>query len=149
MLKAASAKGVNFTTYRRVIDQAIGAGGFIDYYQMYDYWWGVGSAIDAVAELLDQGRAEAVIELSEYALSGVERAIEQVDDSDGYMSMLLDQLQELHLTACRKAKPDPEALAERLFEWELNGEWDTFYGAVKTYSRVLGKKGIQHCLSCF
>ncbi|MCU7838981.1 MAG: SWIM zinc finger family protein [Candidatus Thiodiazotropha sp. (ex Troendleina suluensis)] len=143
MLKAAAAKGVNLTTYRKVIDQAIGGGGFIDYYQMYDYWRGVDSAIDAIAELLDQGHTKAVIELSEYALSGVEKAIEQVDDSDGYMSMLLDRLQEMHLAACRKAKPDPEALAERLFEWELNGEWDTFYGAVKTYSRVLGRRGVQ------
>ncbi|MEN8179101.1 MAG: DUF6880 family protein [Pseudomonadota bacterium] len=144
MLKVAAAKGANLTTYRKVIDQAIGGGGFIDYYQMYDYWRGVDSAIDAVAELLDQGRAEAVVELSEYALSRVEKAIEQVDDSDGYMSMLLDRLQEVHLAACRKAKPGQEALAERLFEWELNGEWDTFYGAVKNYSRVLGKKGVQH-----
>lgn len=37
MLKAAAAKGVNLTTFRKVIDQAIGGGGFIDYYQMYDY----------------------------------------------------------------------------------------------------------------
>ncbi len=102
------------------------------------------SAIDAVAELLDQDHAKAVIELSEYALSSVEQAIEYVDDSDGYMSMLLGRLQEMHLAACRKAKPEPEALAERLFKWELNGEWDTFYGAVKIYSRVLGKKGLQH-----
>lgn len=144
MLKAAAAKGVNLATYRKVIDQAIAAGDFIDYYQMYDYWRGVDTAIDAVAELLSQGHAEAVVELSEYALTRVEKAIEQVDDSDGYMSMLLDRLQELHLAACRKAKPDPERLAERLFNWELNGEWDTFHNAVMTYSRILGKRGVQH-----
>ena len=143
MLKVAAAKGVNLATYRKVIDQAIGGNGFIDYYRMYDYWRGVDLTIEAVAELLDQGHTKAVVELSEYALSGVERAIEQVDDSDGYMSMLLNCLQEMHLAACRKAKPDPEALAGRLFEWELNGEWDTFCGAVKTYSRVLGRRGVQ------
>lgn len=143
ILKVAAAKGINLAAYRKVIDQAIGGNRFIDYHQMYDYWRGVDSAIDAVAELLDQGHTKAVIELSEYALSGVERAIEQVDDSDGYMGMLLDRLQAMHLTACRKAKPDPEALAGRLFEWELNGEWDIFHGAIKTYSRVLGRRGMQ------
>jgi uncharacterized Zn finger protein len=143
MLKAAAAKGVNLTTYRKVIDQAIGGGGFIDYHQMYDYWRGVDSAIEAVAELLEQGHAEAVIELSEYALTRVEKAIAQVDDSDGYMSLLLDRLQELHLAACNKAKPDPEALAQRLFNWELTGDWDTFHGAAQTYSRVLGRRGAQ------
>ncbi|MEN8207257.1 MAG: DUF6880 family protein [Pseudomonadota bacterium] len=141
MLKAAAARGVNLVTYKKVIDQAIGGGGFIDYYQMYDYWRGVDTAIDAVAELLAQKHADAVIELSEYALSRVEHAIEYVDDSDGYMSQLLGRLQEMHLAACRKARPDPEALAERLFKWELNGEWDTFYDAIKSYSRVLGKRG--------
>ncbi len=143
MLKAAGAKGVDLPTYRRVIDQALGGGGFIDYYRMHDYWQGVDSAIDAIAELLDQGHADAVIELSEYALSRVERAIERVDDSDGYMSLLLDRLQQLHLAACNKAKPDPVTLAERLFKWELMGEWDTFHGAAETYSKVLGKSGMR------
>jgi len=144
LLKTAAVTGVNLTTCERVIDQAIGGGGFIDYPGMYDYWRGVDSAVDAIAELLDKGHAEAVIKLSEYALARVEKAIEQVDDSDGYMSLLLDRLQEMHLAACCKAKLDPEALAERLFEWELNGGWDTFYAAVITYSSVLGKKGLQH-----
>jgi len=141
MLRAAAAEDVNLATYRRIIDQALKTRGFVDYHHMYDYWRGADEAVDAIAELLGQGHAAAVIELSEYALSGVERAIEGVDDSDGYMSMLLERLQELHLAACRKAKPDPKALAERLFRWELNGEWDTFHGAVKTYARILGKQG--------
>lgn len=47
------------------------------------------------------------------------------------------------LKACRKAKPDPEALAERLFDWELNGEWSTFRDAVNSHGRVLGKNGIR------
>lgn len=101
------------------------------------------SAIEAVAELFEQGHAEAVIELCEYALTRVEKTLEQVDDSDGYMSLLLDPLQELPLAACNKAKPDPEALAERLFNWELTGDWDTFHGAAQTYSRLLGRRGAQ------
>jgi formylglycine-generating enzyme required for sulfatase activity len=41
-----------------------------------------------------------------------------------------------------KAKPDPEALAARLFSWELRGHYDTFYGVVKSYADVLGEKGL-------
>lgn len=141
MLKAAAASGVSLATYKKVIDQAIGGGGFIDYHQMYDYWRGVDTAIDAIAELLAQKHADAVIELSEHALSRVEHAIGSVDDSDGYMSLLLSRLQEMHLAACRMARPDPEALAERLFEWELHGEWDTFFDSVNSYAPVLGKCG--------
>lgn len=144
MLRAAAAPHGDLSIYRKVIDQALRTGGFVDYYHMYDYWRGADEAVDSIEQLLQKGHASAVIELSEYALSRVERAIGRVDDSDGYMNMLLAKLQELHLGACRKAKPEPEALAERLFEWELNGEWDTFSGAAKTYARVLGKRGMHH-----
>ena len=143
ILKAAAARGLNLATYRNVIDSAIGIDDFVDYEQMYDYSHGVDTAIDALTELLAENHADAVIELTEYALTRVERVIEYVDDSDGYMSLALEQLQELHLSACRKAKPDPVALAERLFNWELETDWDTFYNAITTYARVLGKSGIQ------
>lgn len=143
-LRAAAARGVNLATYRKVIDRAIGPDEFVDYHDMYDYWQQTDEAIDAIADLFDQSHAAAVIELSEYALGKVERGIEWVDDSDGYMSVLLDRLQALHLKACRKARPDAKALAERLFQWELNGEWDVFCGAARTYAKVLGKRGLAH-----
>ncbi|GMQ83687.1 MAG: SWIM zinc finger family protein [Gammaproteobacteria bacterium] len=142
MLKAAVAKGVNLVTYRKVLDQAIGIDGFIDYHDMYEYWRGVDSAIDGVDELLKSGHAAAVVELSEYALHCLEGAMNNAMD-DGEMGMLQHRLEELHLKACRKAKPDPEALAERLFDWELTGEWGTFWDAGNTHGRVMGKNGMR------
>ena len=65
-----------------------------------------------------------------------------VDDSDGKMGGILARLQDLHYKACKKAKPDPLELAERLFEWELGTDYDIFYGAAATYAEVLGKKGL-------
>lgn len=143
-LRAAATNGVNLATYKKVINQAVGRGRFIDYQEMPTYWRHIDTAIDGIEELLDRGHAEAVIELGEYALARVERAIEHVDDSDGYMSQLLWRLQQLHLAACMAAKPDPEALAGRLFTWELEGDWDTFSGAAQTYADVLGDVGIAH-----
>jgi hypothetical protein len=40
------------------------------------------------------------------------------------------------------ARPDPEALAAWLFEWELHSEWETFYGAATTYADVLGERQV-------
>jgi len=142
MLKAAAARGVNLVTYREVLDQAIGIDGFIDYRDMYEYWRSVDSAIDGVDELLKSGHAAAVVELSEYALHCLEGAMNNAMD-EGEMGMLQRRLEEMHLTACRKAKPDPEALAERLFDWQLTGEWDTFWDAGNTHGRVLGKNGLR------
>jgi uncharacterized Zn finger protein len=142
MLGAAAAKGVNLETYRKIVDQAIDSGeGYIDYYGMHDYWRGVADAVEAIGELLKQGYAAAVVELCEYALKRAERAIEYIDDHDGDMYGVMEDLQELHVAACRKAKPDPLELAERLFNWELQSDWDTFSHAIERYSRVLGKEG--------
>lgn len=144
LLQAAGSKkeGINLTAYRQAIDNAVNPDGYVGYYEMYDYSQGIDEVVSSISDLLNKGKAAGVIELCEYALRKVEKAINHVDDSDGHMGGILERLQELHLSACKKAKPDPEALAKRLFDWEISGEWDTFYGAVKTYSEVLGKKGL-------
>ena len=142
MMKAAAARGVNMVTCREVLEQAIGIDGFIDYQDMYEYWRGADLAINGIEELLKTGNAAAVVELSEYALRCLEGAMNNAMD-DGEMGMLQQRLEEMHLTACRKAKPDPEALAERLFDWELAGEWGTFWDAGNTHGRVLGKTGMR------
>jgi uncharacterized Zn finger protein len=143
-IKAAkkSSKGLDLATYRRAIDDAVELDGFVDYRSAYDYAHRIKEAIDSVDELLKEGRPAEVIKLTEYALGAVEEAMGSVDDSDGNMGGILERLQDLHHEACKKAKPDPEALAQRLFQWELRTGYDTFYGASETYAGVLGKKGL-------
>src|SRR5262245_10639802 len=143
-MKAAKndAKGIDLVTYRRAIDEAVEVDEFVNYRSAYQYANGIEEVIDPVEELLKEGYADEVIDLAEYALEAVEKAIGSVDDSDGNMGDILGRLQKLHHKACKKAKPDPEALARRLFEWELRTGYDTFYGAVETYVGVLGKKGL-------
>lgn len=144
LLQAATrrAKGINLDTYRRAIDDAVDTGDFVEYGAAYNYAQGIEDAIDSIDELLREGHDNEVVELAEHALAAVERALESVDDSDGYMGGVLERLQRLHLAACRKVKPDPEELAKRLWEWELRGRWDIFYGAAETYAGVLGKRGV-------
>ena len=143
MLNAATGNERSLAMYRKVISQAIGRSKFIDYYNMPDYFRRVDDSLDHIQDLQDQGHSVAAIQLSEWTLVRVERAIERVDDSDGYMSILLDRLQEIHFAACVAARPNQKKLAERLFNWELNGDWDTFHKAAGTYAAVLGDDGIQ------
>ncbi|MGH7846557.1 MAG: SWIM zinc finger family protein [Candidatus Binatia bacterium] len=144
LMKAAkeSSKGLDLAIYRQAIDEAVEWDGFVDYRSAYNYACGIEEAISSVAELLKEDHPAEVIELAEHALEAVEEAVGSVDDSDGYMGGILEQLQDLHHQACKKAKPDPEALARRLFAWEMRTDYDTFYGAAKTYADVLGKKGL-------
>jgi len=82
------------------------------------------------------------VELTEYALAQLETAIGDMDDSDGYMSDILPELQNLHHRACLDARPEPCALARRLFAWEMMSDWGIFYGTVETYADVFGAEGL-------
>ncbi|HVY70060.1 MAG TPA: SWIM zinc finger family protein [Verrucomicrobiae bacterium] len=144
LLEAAKAagQGARVATIRKAMDRATRTGGFVDYRAARDFSRGIDQVVDSIADLLKSGHAAEVIELAEHALGKVEQATTSMDDSDGYMGGILQQLQELHLEACRKAKPDPEALAERLFDWEMRTHFDIFHGAAGTYSELLGKSGL-------
>jgi len=135
-------EGLDTATFRAAIDAATETGGFVDYHEAYSFTSGVENVVDSIAELLGAGHAAEVIDLTEHALRRCERALGQMDDSDGGMSPILERLQELHHAACLKAKPEPEPLAKRLFKWEIESGWDTFFGAAETYADVLGEKGL-------
>ncbi len=137
-----SPQGVDLATYRAAIDGAMRVRGFVDYRGASAFARKVDSAVDGLEDLLKAGHAAAVVELAEHALRRVERALQSVDDSDGNLGEILGRLRELHLQACRQARPDPEALASRLFEWELDSEWETFIDASESHAEVLGAKGL-------
>lgn len=136
-------QGPDFATYRKAFDAAIRVRGFVDYRSAGPYVRRVDAAVDGLDELLADGHAVEVIQLAERALAAVERALGNVDDSDGGLGGVLRRLGDIHLAACRKARPEPEGLARRLFAWELKGEWDTFLGASEAYAEVLGEKGLR------
>lgn len=144
LLNAARANpaSLDLETYRRAIKDAVKPGRFVDYYEAGAYTHGIRKTVQELRGLLRAGHAAACIELAEYALKQVERAIGHVDDSDGHMSVVIEDLETLHLEACRQAKPDGIKLAQRLFKWEMESQWNVFDGAAETYHDVLGEEGL-------
>lgn len=144
-LKVAGEVGGDTTisVVKQALGEAILPGYFIEYHDAYEYAGTVHTAVEAVEDLLNDGEAEAVIELTEFGLHKAEEAMDNIDDSGGHMPGILENLQILHLEACKDAKPDPQALAQRLFDWELAGEWEVFSGAAARYADVLGKRGFK------
>lgn len=128
---------------RRAFEKAVRVRDFVPYGEATGWARGVDDAIDAVEQLLNDGQAAGVIELCESALQSLLGAIEAVDDSDGHFGMLRDRLQDIHYRACQEARPDPAALARRLFQWELHSDFDVFYVAVARYAKILGAKGMK------
>lgn len=143
ILKASSAdvKGFHGDAFKRLIDRAVHVGEFVHYRQMWGYTSNVDQVVAELRKAIDEGNAAEAIDVAEYFIDQVEEAIKYVDDSNGEMGSILCDLQELHLTACTQANPDPEKLAERIFHKELNAEFDVFYDAAATYADVFSKKG--------
>lgn len=135
-------KKPNLSVWKQALDDAARTDGFVHYRDVYDYVSGIEEVVDSIQELLDDGHATSVIELAEHGLAELEQGLDSVDDSDGWVGGLLERLRDLHLAACRQAKPDPRALAEKLFTWELETGRDTFFGAADTYADVLGDAGL-------
>jgi len=130
------------TALSAVVDRAFAHHGFVSYRDMWDYVRGIDETIDVLEDQLTGGRTGEVVDLAEYALAAAERALDHVDDSSGQMRGVIERLKELHIDACRRAGPDPVALAERLFTRELEGQWDVFDRAVVRYADVLGDTGL-------
>lgn len=53
------------------------------------------------------------------------------------------ELASVHLDACKMTGPDPVKLAERLFCFQTEGKWDTFYNVLPAYAEPLGKNGLR------
>lgn len=137
-----SGKNLNLSIFRKAIDNAVHIGYFIDYKSVWDYTRGIEEVIDSIEGLLEEGFSAEVIELTEYFLLRVEQNMGNIDDSDGGVGGILNHLQEIHHKACLKAKPNPEELARKLFEWELKSDWEVFFNAASTYADILGEKGL-------
>lgn len=143
LMKAASqqAGGADINTFRRALRNAIAIHDFVDYYAAAGYADDVQSAINGLEDLLDAGYASDVVELSEEAIALLEDALNSIDDSDGNLNMIIDQVQDLHHRACEAAQPNPRALAERLFHMELASGYGFFYNALESYANILGDEG--------
>ena len=133
---------VDVATMKRSITAATRTGGYVRYNESHSFARGTHAAVAAIAKVLGQGFPRETIELTEHTLRRVERALLHMDDSAGHMSPIMGDLQSLHHAACLAARPDPVKLARHLFKWELDTDWDTFYGAAETYADVLGEAGL-------
>lgn len=138
---AASRATPDLPALKQAFDGALRADGFAPYREVHDYASGIEEMIDTLEGLLQAGEARSVIELSEHGVESLEEGLEYAEDSEGEWEGLLQRLQELHLEACRRERPDPSDLAERLFELELDSSYGAFHRAVHVYADVLGETG--------
>jgi len=143
-LQAARATSATAPTsaWKDALAEALGTDDFVDYREACDYACGIEEVIETLEDYLRDGESGKVIGLAEHGIAELERSLEHVDDSDGWLGGLIGRLQALHLEACRQARPEPVELAERLFEAEMDSSFNAFHRAALVYADVLGEAGI-------
>jgi uncharacterized Zn finger protein len=114
----------------------------LDWRESGAYGDGLMSLADMLRQRLAGPHAAQVVELSELAIAGAEKSLEQIDDSGGDVMPAILELASVHLDACTLTGPDPVKLAERLFRFQTEGKWDTFYNVLPAYAQPLGKNGL-------
>ena len=141
--RAARGDGPDMGAWRRRIDNAFAPyGDFVTYREARGWADGVKDVIHALADLCDAGQHDAAARLAEHAHRRADKAIDYVDDSDGWLSGISLRLSEVHHRACVEGRPDPVELAARLVDLELTSELDGFYRAAAEYAEVLGEAGL-------
>lgn len=129
--------------FQRAITEASSVHGYLDWSEVRSFADNLDELVDSLAELLTPDTAPVLVELAEYAIGRIEGAMEQADDSDGEIGGIVCRLGDLHLAACTMAKPDPAALAERLFHLEMTLPSGLCSFDAATYQVPLGEKGLQ------
>ncbi len=127
---------------KKAITEATRTHGYIEYRETRAWAERIKLLLDQIAHLIAGSRAELVLRLLDHFFACMDQALQSMDDSNGEGGAAYAKACEIHLAACRKARPDPVVLARALFERETLSEWDFFNGASETYADVLGDAGL-------
>ncbi len=128
--------------FKKAITEATRTHDYVEYRKVRGWVQGIKSVLDRIAGLIDNGRAALVLQLLEHFFARMDQALRSIDDSDGAGAGVYAGACEIHLAACRQAKPDPIALARALFAREVDSEWEFFHGASGAYEDILGETGL-------
>jgi hypothetical protein len=131
-----------FVRLKKAITEAARTHGFIEYREARVWAEQIEHLLDQVASLVAGGRVTLALRLLDYFFTRMDDALNSLDDSDGQGGGVYAKGCEIHLAACRAAKPDPVALARDLFARETDSTWDFFHGASEAYGDILGDVGL-------
>jgi uncharacterized Zn finger protein len=141
-----AAAGADDTTllaqFKKAITEATRTHGYVEYRKVRGWVQGIESVLDRIAGLIESARAALVLRLLDHFFARMDQALQNIDDSDGGGAHVYAKARDIHLAACRQAKPDPIALAQALFAREVDSEGEFFQGASDSYEDILGEVGL-------
>ncbi|CAJ3269384.1 SWIM zinc finger family protein [Burkholderia pseudomallei] len=142
LFAARAASASDLPSMKTAVRQAARISRPLDWREAGAYGDGLMSLTSMLRQRLAGRHAAQVVELAELAIAGAEKSLEQIDDSGGGVMPAIQELAAVHLEACIQTQPDPVKLAERLFQYQMGGQWDTFYNVWPAYVEPLGESGL-------
>ncbi|MGW1091345.1 SWIM zinc finger family protein [Streptomyces sp. NPDC002596] len=145
-LRAASSRG-DLAEVRARIRELLDIGrfaryGYVEYADARAYGEQASQAVSAIAALTATGRPADAISLSRDAMRMLSEVQDSIDDSDGCLSEVGAALAEVHLDACRAARPDPDETARWLVGHVLSDLDDLTDIDPLDYEDILGEQGM-------
>ncbi len=95
---------------------------------------------DALAEVSLKSKQNAVLEIAEYMLLGLDAVSELQDECE--LDWLIETFRNFHIGACCKLKPEPQYFGTHLAQLANKTEWGLFKGPPAGYAEVLGAEGL-------
>ena len=143
LLFSARAKaGTDASSLKSVVRQVTRISGFVDWRHAGDYAGRLADLAQMLGERIADGDPK-LVQIIEQAIAQAEDALGHIDDSNGSVMPMIMELRDVHMRACNALKPDPVALAERLFRFQTAGDWDTFHSVLPAYEHALGQSGLR------
>ncbi len=139
-LEIAALGGAGVDRVRQELDRALWVVDYVDEEDAPTYVAGADRALGLLGKLIDDGATDETATLAEHAIDLLADAVEKVQD-EGEAQQSLRWAVQIHMRAVTAVRPDPTALAERLFTWAVADEWGVFADAVSDYAEPLGSVG--------
>lgn len=142
LMMARTSGGADLASLRDAVRHATRTSGFLGWNETSRYAQQLEDLAKMLAARIGDGE-KGLVEVIELAINKAEQALLHIDDSSGYVMPAIMELQKVHLAACVALRPDPVKLAQRLFAYQMEGEWDTFHAVLPQYRTALGNEGMK------
>ena len=149
--QGAEVRSLDVQNLKQILAEELVPDNYVSYRAAHHYSDGVSESLLVLGDLIDAGRNDAAIELSEHAVTLLHQAVELVDDSDGKFRNLMDEVLDMHHRAFTGLVEDVEdgdteavnrrRLAMLVFGWEMNNDYGLLDDVFNRYQDILGYEG--------
>ena len=114
-----------------------------EYSQVAAYFARIEATLDNIGAVASQIAPNVLLRTVLYAITRIEKALEQIDDSGGYRYGAYERLQQLHVEALRRLDWSTDRKAEHLLNFALDSDSDQFPDVPQSFAEALGDEGLE------